>query len=105
MAGSALAGVGGYGLFIGLKWLTRRSRPAAVVVLLSIIGAIVFLWPTACVVQGGKPGSAVQHYCRCEGLTVASFDQNSSHPRSISYCFGLEIEDVWEEPSSWPSLN
>lgn len=105
MKGLLVAGVTGYTLFRGLKWLSRWSRLAAVAVLLSIIGVIVFLWPAACVVRSEKWGAPVRHYCRCHGLTVKSWDQNFSHPRSITYCFGWEIEDMWEEQLSWPTLN
>lgn len=96
IGGLALAGFSGYGIFNGLQRLSRRSRPAAVVAGLCVTGAIVFVWPTACVTAGGKFGTPIKHYCRCEGLTVTTGPDGYDVPIT-TYCFGWEIEDVWEE--------
>jgi len=104
MAGLALAGAVGYGISRGLRWLGRRSRAAAVVALLCIIGVIVFLWPVACVTQGGKFGTPVRHFCRCEGLTVTTGPDGYDVPIT-TYCLGLETADVWEEKLDIEQLN
>jgi hypothetical protein len=102
LGGLALAGAGGYGLFRGLKWLSRWSRPAAVAVLLYIIGVIAFLWPVACVTAGGKLGTPIKHYCRCEGLSVTA-SPSGSDVTVTTYCLGWEIQDEWEQ-QTWPRL-
>jgi hypothetical protein len=102
LGGLVLAGVGGYATFRGLKWLSRWSRPAAVAVLLYIIGVSVFLWPVACVTAGGKLGTPIKHYCRCEGLTVTLSPGGYDVPIT-TYCLGWEIEDAWEQ-QTWPLL-
>jgi hypothetical protein len=95
LVGLGLGGVIGYGTFKGMRWLSRRPV-AAVASTLALIVAVVMLWPVACVTQGGKLGTPIKHYCRCQGLTVTTGPDGNNVPITI-YCIGLETGDVWEE--------
>jgi hypothetical protein len=96
LAGLALGGVIGYGMFKGMRWLSRRRPVAAVASTLAMIVAIVILWPVACATQGRTFGIPEKQSCRCAGLTVTTDPKDNNMPIT-SYCIGWETQDVWEE--------